>query len=124
MSESILTTIKKMIGFDPEYDVFDTDLITLINGCFSTLYQLSVGPTDQAYKITSAANTWDEFYVGNENIESVKTYIFIKAKLMFDPPQNSFIVTAYDNQAKELEWRLNAECDPGWKEEVTSEEDD
>lgn len=124
MDESILVSIKKLIGFDSDFDVYDKDLIMLINGCFATLYQLGVGPRDAAYKITSEADVWSEFIGENYNIESVKTYIYIKCRLVFDPPANSFITTALSDQAKELEWRLNVESDPGWKEETVTEEED
>lgn len=115
ISDSILITIKKMIGLDSEFHAFDTDMIILINSCFSTLFQLGVGPQDQAFRISGDTENWSEFLDDRTNIESVKEYIYLKCKVVFDPPVNSFVVTAFSERIKELEWRLNAEDDPGWK---------
>lgn len=124
MNDSILVTIKKLIGFDSDFDVYDKDLIVLINSCFATLFQLGVGPQDHAYTITGSENVWAEFMGVNTDIESVKSYIYIKCRLVFDPPANSFITTALSDQAKEYEWRLNVAADPGWKKEPSEDEED
>lgn len=112
--ESILEDIKKQIGFDPSYTVFDPDLILLINSEFATLYQAGVGPADKAFRITGPSETWDEFFEGKTDLESVKDYIFLQVKIIFDPPANSFVLDAYKAKAEELLWRLNVADDPGY----------
>lgn len=104
--ESILNDIKKLLGIDPEYTVFDTDIIIHINSVFMILNQLGVGP-DGGYKIVDSSNTWTEFTQDNLLIESVKSYIYLKVRMMFDPPQNSSYMNAIQSQIQELEWRLN-----------------
>ena len=102
--ESILLTIKKMIGgLDEENDHFDTDLITIINSTFMVLCQLGVGP-DTPYKIEGSDNTWDEFECFD--LASVKEYLYLKTKLTFDPPSNGSASSSYEQRVAELEWRL------------------
>lgn len=108
--ESILVTIKKMIGPSALYDVFDTDIITHINTIFFRLYQLGIGP-DTPFKIEDDSAEWTDF-VDDGSIEAVKTYIYIKTKLYFDPPTNSALLSAMQEQCKELEWTMNVEVDP------------
>ena len=103
---SILNDIKKLLGLDPSYTVFDQDIIIHINSVFMILRQLGVGP-EEGYKITDANNIWSEFSEDNIFIESVKTYIYLKVKMYFDPPQNSAHAQAIQAQIAELEWRLN-----------------
>jgi len=106
MNESILDNIKKLLGIDPTYHVFDQDLIIHINSVFMILNQLGVGPED-GYKITSSDNTWSEFTSDELSFESVKSYIYLKVRLMFDPPQNSAHAQSIQSQINEFEWRLN-----------------
>lgn len=102
--ESILLTIKKMVGgLDEENEHFDTDLITLINSSFMVLCQLGVGP-ETPYRISGPDNTWSEFECFD--LESVKEYLYLKAKLIFDPPSNGSVMNSYETRAAELEWRL------------------
>lgn len=102
--ESILLTVKKMIGgLDEENEVFDTDLITIINSTFMVLAQLGVGP-DIPYKIEGPDNTWSEFECFD--LESVKEYIYLKTRMTFDPPANGSAASSYEQRAAELEWRL------------------
>ena len=110
MTDSILNDIKKLLGLSAEYDAFDQDIIIHINSVFMILRQLGVGPED-GYKIADASNTWEEFTDDNLAIESVKTYIYLKVRLMFDPPQNSSLMQAIQSQISELEWRLNVASD-------------
>ncbi len=102
--ESILASIKKMLGIVSEYQAFDPELIIYINGAFMTLHQLAIGP-EKPFRITGSSETWDQF-VGPE-LEAVKTYVFMKVKLIFDPPENSSVQQSYQDQIKELEWRMN-----------------
>lgn len=103
-SESILTTIRKMIGPSVSYDVFDTDLIVHINTAFSRLCQLGVGPV-APFKITGADETWSDFSATDYQ-EEVKQYIYLKTKMIFDPPASSTVLKAYEDQIEELEWTL------------------
>ena len=103
--ESILNSIKKMLGITEDYKAFDPELIIYINGVFTTLNQLAVGP-ETRYFIEDEGNTWDEF-VYEGDLEDVKTYIYLKVRLIFDPPTNSYVQTSYQEMAKELEWRMN-----------------
>lgn len=105
MTDSILNDIKKLLGFDAAYTAFDQDIIIHINSVFMILRQLGVGP-EAGYKITDANNTWSEFTDDDIFIESVKSYIYLKVRLMFDMPQNSSLVQAIQTQITELEWRL------------------
>lgn len=108
--DSILNSIKKLLGLDQTYTVFDTDLIIHINSVFMILTQLGVGP-EQGYKITGALNVWSEFTNNDLLMESVKSYVYLKVRLMFDPPQNSTHMQAIQSQISELEWRLNVAND-------------
>lgn len=107
MSESILTSVKKNLGLEASYTVFDADILLYINGVFSTLNQLGIGP-ENGFSISSATTTWDAFYGTNKKYSSIRTYVTLKVRMLFDPPQTSYLIDALNQQAKELEWRLNA----------------
>lgn len=109
-SKSILNTTKKVLGLDPEYDVYDEDLILHINSTFATLHQLGVGP-DRPFEIEDDLATWENFLGDSRHINSVKTYVVQKVRLIFDPPGTSFHLTAIQEQIKEAEWRLNVADD-------------
>lgn len=104
--ESILKTIKKLLGLPEEFDAFDHDLIIHINSVFSTLDQIGVGPTNGFY-ITDDKATWDQFFNENLPVHNIKTLVYLKVRLIFDPPATSFAITAMENQIKEHEWRLS-----------------
>ena len=106
MEESILTSIKKLVGMDSDYGPFDTDLIIFINSVFSTLAQLGVG-INSGFSIEDEEDVWSDFIEDPIQLGFVKTYIYLKVRLIFDPPNNSTIVKAYEEQIKELESRLN-----------------
>ena len=116
--ESILTSIKKLLGIAEDYEHFDTDLIIHINSVFSILTQLGVGPSE-GFFITDKYAVWDDFLSENTKIELAKTYVYLKVKMIFDPPQSSAVIDAMNRTISELEWRLNVSVDPG---ESTSEE--
>lgn len=103
--DSILLSTKKMIGIDPSYDAFDTDVIIDINSVFMILNQMGVGPK-KVYRITDQNNTWDEFLGGREDLEAVKTYLPMKVKLMFDTISSSIQKEVIENIIKETEFRL------------------
>lgn len=110
MSNSILLTIKKMLGLTEEYTAFDLDIIVLINSAFMTLEQLGVG-SQKHFKIHDATETWDDYFKDSlTNNESVKEYIFLKVKLVFDSStMQSALLNAYKEEVRELEWRLQLE---------------
>lgn len=110
-SESILDSIKKLLSIMPEETVFDTEIIIFINTIFANLIQMGVGPKN-GFKITSKDDTWSSFLESYDKpllIENVKSYVYIKVKMLFDPPNNSSIIQAFEAQAKELEYRLYTE---------------
>lgn len=105
--ESILTSIKKPLGMTKEYKIFDFDLIMHINSVFMTLHQMGVGPED-GFSIKDDKTTWSEYIPEDDkNFEAVKTYVYLKVKLIFDPPQSSSILENYKQLIAEYEWRLN-----------------
>lgn len=112
--ESILTSIKKLLGIDEAYEAFDTDIIIHINSVFSVLNQLGVGPKT-AFRITGKDEKWSDFECPQTNIDYLKDYIYIKVRLIFDPPTNSAAADALNAQAAEYEWRLGVECDDTWE---------
>ena len=110
MSESILTSIKKLLNISEEYTHFDADVMMHINMAFMVLYQLGIG--SEPFKITDKTSTWSDFLGDATDLEGVKTYIFLKVKLVFDPPQSSAAMEAIKENIAELEWRLNVTVDP------------
>jgi hypothetical protein len=113
--DSILDTTKKMLGFDWDYTAFDIDIITHINSMFFTLQQIGVGP-EAGFSIIDNTKTWSEYTAGN-TIEAVKSYMYLKVRMIFDPPANSFTLDAMKNSATEIEWRLNVHTEGvRWRE--------
>lgn len=103
---SILTSIKKLLGIVEEYTHFDDDIIMHINSVFSTLSQIGVGPSE-GFIITNSYTTWDAFTTDKFILSAVKPYVYLKVKLLFDPPTNSSVLSSMERQISELEWRLN-----------------
>lgn len=112
--DSILNSIKKLLGLSEDYTAFDQDVIMNINSVFMTLSQIGVGP-EFPFVITGKDETWDQFLSNINQLESVKMYMFMKVKLAFDPPTSSTVLESYKNQIAELEWRLNSAVDFGGK---------
>lgn len=110
--ESILTSIKKLLGIVEEYENFDADLIMHINSVFSILTQLGVGPSE-GFSIEDEMAVWTDFIPEKSKIELVKSYMYLKVKLLFDPPLSSSVIEAMNRQISEFEWRLNVAVDPG-----------
>lgn len=104
--ESILITIKKLLGIAADYTHFDSDIIVHINSVFMTLNQLGVGPEEPAF-ISSELETWSEIFGTTRNVEAIKSYVYLKVRLLFDPPASSSVLEAMNKQAAEYEWRLN-----------------
>ena len=110
MDESILASIKKMLGLDPSYLPFDQDIIILINSAFMTLHQLGVGP-DEGFSIHNYSKTWRDFITNKVMMNSVQEYVYMKVKMVFDPPGNSFVMSAMQDRCKEYEVRLNMQAE-------------
>ena len=108
--ESILISIKKMLGITEEYEHFDADLIMHINSVFSILTQLGVGPSE-GFSIKDKTDVWSDFISDDSKLESVKSYIYMKVKLLFDPPLSSIVMEAMNRMISELEWRLNLQAE-------------
>lgn len=108
--ESILTSIKKILGIYAEDTSFDVDIIMHINTVFMILRQMGIGPAE-GFSIRDSYNTWDEYLSDNVLLESVKTYIALKVRLIFDPPASSAVMEAINRTISELEWRLNVQVD-------------
>ena len=105
--ESILTSIKKLLGIDELYTHFDADLVMHINSVLMILTQMGVGPSE-GFTIEDDSTTWNEFIPDLKNFEAVKTYIHLKVKLIFDPPTSSAVIESMNRMISELEWRLYA----------------
>jgi len=112
MATSILTSIKKLIGPTEDDTSFDVDIIMHINSAFFRLNQLGVGPSE-GFSITDKTKTWEEFLVARKDLEAVKSYVYQKVRLVFDPPQSSFLVEALKESIKEFEWTINVQAEGG-----------
>lgn len=111
MEESILLSIKKLLGIEKDYTNFDTDIIIHINTAIMVLSELGVGPQDKIFKISSKEDKWNDFISDEDNLEGVKTYIYLKVKIVFDPPQHGPTLEAFKESIKEYEWRLNHQAE-------------
>lgn len=109
MNESILTSTKKILGLADDYTVFDLDIMTHINSVFMTLKDLGLGPVG-GFMITDKNAVWSDF-LGADLLRynAVKTYVYMRVRILFDPPNVGYLVDALDKQIKEHEWRLNVE---------------
>lgn len=111
MEESILTSVKKMLGIAEEYEHFDADLIMHINSVFSILTQLGAGPSN-GFSIRDKKAVWKDFLSNSSMLEMVKTYMHHRVKLMFDPPLTASVIESMNRIISELEWRINVAVDP------------
>lgn len=111
MEESILITIKKLLGLTEDYTPFDTDIIVAINTAFNILTQLGVGPKE-GFAISDSSSVWGEF-IQDTRLMMVKTYVHLQTKLIFDPPMSSAVTEVIKDKVRELEWRINVQVDPG-----------
>ncbi len=107
--DSILTSIKKLLGISEDYTQFDDDIIIHINAVFLNLTQLGVGP-EEGFFIEDDAAEWSEFVdiENNAQLQAIKSYVYLKVKLLFDPPLSSSVIESTNRMIAELEWRLNA----------------
>lgn len=104
--DSILTSVKKALGIAEEYEHFDADIIMHINSVFSILTQLGVGPRE-GFSINDKNATWSDLIGDDKRLESVKSYVYLKVRTMFDPPTSSSVMESSNRLISELEWRLN-----------------
>ena len=107
--ESILNSVKKSLGIEASYTVFDPDIIMHINSTFAVLHQLGVGP-DIQFQIEDDSAVWEDFLSGRNELAMVKSYVFLKTRMLFDPPQGS-VLDIFKEQAAEYEWRMNVEVE-------------
>lgn len=106
MGTSILTSTKKLLGIDESYTHFDQDIIVSINSCLSTLNQVGIGPVE-GFSIEDSTAEWEDFIGDDNRLNLAKSYVYMKTRVVFDPPSTGFVLTALQEQIKEAEWRLN-----------------
>jgi hypothetical protein len=106
VAQSILDTTKKTVGLSSDDDSFDDDIVMHINTALSTLNQLGIGPTE-GFEVEDSSATWDDFLGGDKRLNFVKTYVYLRVRLVFDPWQTSFVIDSMNKQIQELEWRMN-----------------
>ena len=118
---SILETIKKLLNVAPDYKAFDTDIITHINSVFLVLNDLGIGPSEP-FEIVDESETWEQFDP-DKKFSLVKSYIYLRVRLLFDPPATSFALDAMQKQIDEYAWRLNVRAEGAYKDlpSITSE---
>lgn len=108
--DSILTSIKKLLGISEDYTQFDDDIVMHINTVFLNLTQLGVGP-EEGFLIEDDVAEWEDFIEDNAQLQAVKSYVYLKVKLLFDPPLSSSVIESMNRMIAELEWRLNVAVD-------------
>jgi hypothetical protein len=115
MEPSILNSTKKVLGIAEDYTVFDVDVIMHINTALSTLTQLGVGPAE-GFTVEDAGDEWEDFVDPDDHqFNAVKSYVYLKVRMLFDPPSTSYLIAAQQKQIEELEWRLNVHREEtGW----------
>lgn len=111
IKDSILEDVKQMVGQEYDDDTYDVDILTHINAVFFTLNQLGVGP-ENGFVVDNKNQLWNLYEVPSNLINAVKSYIYIRVRLLFDPPTNSFLVTSLQKQVDQVEWRLMVNQDP------------
>jgi hypothetical protein len=125
MTESILDSTKKVLNLSSEYTPFDQDIIMHINSALSTLNQLGIGP-ESGFMIQDDNAVWSDFLGGDLRLNNVKTYVYLRVRMLFDPPTIGYLIEAMKEQIKELEWRINVQresvawTDPDALEDVGS----
>lgn len=114
MEDSILDSMKYLLGLPEEYKPFDSELIIHINSIFGTLEQLGVRPG--RFTISDNSASWSDYLDDSEMIDEIRSYMYLRLRLVFDPPANSFIVKSFEDQIKEFEWRINVKGDTTWED--------
>lgn len=106
MEASILTNVKKVLGIAESYTAFDEDVLMHINATFSVLQQLGIGPIE-GFMVHDEDDEWEDFDAPTVQLNLVKTYVFLKVRILFDPPTTSYLIDAATKQIDQFEWRLN-----------------
>lgn len=125
MEESILNSVKKILGIEPDYTVFDVDIITHINTALSDLVDVGVGPAE-GFMIEDNTAVWADFIGTNMHYNPVKSFVYLKVKTFFDPPEGRYAIQATDGQLAQMLWRLSVnrenadwvDPDPSFEEDV------
>lgn len=113
MISSILDSTKKLLGIDANYTVFDEDILVGINSALMTCMQLGVGPST-GFTVTDSSQTWEDFLPDDMiQLQAVKQYVYMKTRMIFDPPDSSAVASALSDSIKETEWRLNVQAKEG-----------
>ena len=120
---SILTTVKKQLGITEDYVAFDEQILVSINTTMAIIRQLGAGPGN-ALSVVDKTTTWSALMNGNTNLDELVSYIYLRVRLEFDPPTNSFVVDSMQNQIRELEYRICVECDTVVTPDVVTVVDD
>lgn len=110
----VLIDIKKLIGFDEDYNAFDQDIVIQINSALSILKQIGVEVLSNV--TIDGSEDWEDILGEHADIEMIKNYIYMKTKLVFDPPVNGSVMESIKEQIKEFEWRINFEIEVMRKE--------
>lgn len=110
IQDSILNSTKKLLGIAEDYDAFDVDIIMHINSVFDTLSQLGLHP-EEGFSIKSDAEVWSDYIQNQKLYNSVKTYVYLRVRLLFDPPTTSFAIESFAKQIAEYEWRINVQIE-------------
>lgn len=120
--DSILNSVKKQLGAEIDYEHFDPEIILNINTAFSVLHQLGVGPKE-GFTIETGDEVWEDYILDNKPVlNMVKTYVYLKVKMVFDPPQVSYVADMYQQTIQEYEWRLKTVTDEFPVEKAEPEE--
>ena len=112
VNDSILLTIKKLIGADRLYTVFDTDVIIEINSNIQDLTEIGIGP-NEGFVVQDENDLWTDFIGDRKDLESAKEYVYLGCKLVFDPPQSSSVLAHFEKRKAEVIWRLSSKVEVG-----------
>lgn len=119
--ESILNSVKSHLGISEDETHFDGDIIIHINSVFSILKQMGVGP-DETFNIVDDKPVWNDFLDDDLDFSEVKTYMYLKVKMVFDPPTSSSVLSSFERQISELEWRLTVSASNKAMEKTENDE--
>lgn len=122
MEDSILTSIKLMLGIGEDYTQFDQELVMFINAAINKLLQIGVGP-DEGFQITGVDEKWNELLEDYQNLELAKEYIYLDVRMIFDPPSNAFVMSAFKEHQEEAAWRLSVAYDINHSQKKEVKED-
>lgn len=109
----ILKDVKQVLGVDAEDRSFDVDIVMHINSALMILRQ--IGALSINSRVVDDSTTWDELFPPANSLWAVQSYIYLRCRILFDPPSNSFVQTAIEKQISELEWRLSVFAESGSK---------